>query len=604
MARRWTVGLTIAGLLLITLDLGAHVGNHPSVHDTVAGIIQRVVELPRQARERLTPRSVWETLLTEEERHILSTEHISFRVNVPVTLYVLRDQDLKEEPFWLTGGEFEKTDWTAVVDGDDFDIWKRDYPAGWIGLGVNAIGDEEEHYLVVVVPQEPGANLEISDLYPGYLDVTEAKPGASAYVDDEDEKVERLPEALIGQRMIRTAEQLEDDANLWRIRVTNYPASREPDQIVLTWSEDPRTTQTIQWRTSTAVTRGVVQYQKKAAFLTFQPQPPQTVEAKREVLETPNIANDPVCHRFTATLRNLEPGTTYVYTVGDGTPEGTSPLMEFTTAPDEVRPFSFIYMGDAQNGLDRWGSLIHTAFRLRPDAAFYLMAGDLVNRGNDRDDWDSFFYNAGDIFAQRPLVPVIGNHECQGGHPTLYLKLFDLPDNAPETVETERVYAFRYSNALFIVLDSNLSPTAQVEWLDRTLQEHADATWKFVSYHHPAYSSHPRRDNTDLRAAWVPIFDKHHVDVVLQGHDHAYLRTYPMRNNEVVSSPSEGTIYVVSVSGTKMYDQADRYYKEVGFTNVSTYQVLDIQLSNDRLHYRAYDLNGNLRDEFEIVKSQ
>ena len=37
-------------------------------------------------------------------------------------------------------------------------------------------------------------------------------------------------------------------------------------------------------------------------------------------------------------------------------------------------------------------------------------------------------------------------------------------------------------------------------------------------------------------------------------------------------------------------------------TNVSTYQVLDIQVSGDRLVYRAYDIDGRLRDELVIEK--
>ena len=70
--------------------------------------------------------------------------------------------------------------------------------------------------------------------------------------------------------------------------------------------------------------------------------------------------------------------------VGDGSPNGWTEAAEFTTAPSGAAPFAFIYMGDAQNGLDRWGVLLHNAYRARPDAAFYLMAGDLVNRGAER----------------------------------------------------------------------------------------------------------------------------------------------------------------------------------------------------------------------------
>ncbi len=132
-------------------------------------------------------------------------------------------------------------------------------------------------------------------------------------------------------------------------------------------------------------------------------------------LSTPLLLNDRTIQRHTVVLKRLKPGMTYLYSVGDGSPEGWTEPAEFTTAPGGAVPFAFTYMGDAQNGLDRWGVLLHNAFRARPDAAFYLMAGDLVNRGAERWDWDSFFENSKDVFDRRQLVPVLGNHEYQGG---------------------------------------------------------------------------------------------------------------------------------------------------------------------------------------------
>jgi len=111
------------------------------------------------------------------------------------------------------------------------------------------------------------------------------------------------------------------------------------------------------------------------------------------------------------------------------------------------------------------------------------------------------------------------------------------------------------------------------------------------------------RDNPEIRKLWGDIFDKHHVDVALQGHDHAYLRTYPMKAGNRVESPAEGTIYVVSVSGTKFYEQAPHDYTEFGMTNTSTYQVLDILIFGDKLIYKALDLDGNVLDEFTIEKN-
>ena len=51
-----------------------------------------------------------------------------------------------------------------------------------------------------------------------------------------------------------------------------------------------------------------------------------------------------------------------------------------------------------------------------------------------------------------------------------------------------------------------------------------------------------------------------------------------------------------------MYDQDPRDYTEIGMTNLATYQVLDIQVSGDRLVYRAYDIDGRQRDELIIEK--
>jgi 3',5'-cyclic AMP phosphodiesterase CpdA len=419
---------------------------------------------------------------------------------------------------------------------------------------------------------------------------------------DRDETLAVVPAGFEGASIIRTEYGRRNDGRLIGLyRWTEHPSSERPDQLVLTWSGDPKTTQTIQWRTSLRGKKGWVAYGRKSETTGQPPWKWERVKADSWELEDRLLVNDPVVRRHAVELVGLEPGTTYVYCVGDGSRGGWTEPAEFTTAPSGVEPFSFIYMGDAQNGLDRWGTLVRNAFRERPDAAFYLMAGDLVNRGNERDDWDEFFHNASAIYRRRPLVPVLGNHECQGGRPRLYLEQMTLRRNGPEGIEPERAYALEYGNAIFLILDSNLDPATQVEWLEAQLAG-TKAKWKFVAYHHPAYSSAPRRDNVKLRELWTPIFDKYHVDLALQGHDHAYLRTYPMKGQQRVASPEEGTVYIVSVSGTKMYSQDSREYTEFGMTNVSTYQVLDIQVSGDRLVCRAYDLDGALRDELIIEK--
>ena len=70
----------------------------------------------------------------------------------------------------------------------------------------------------------------------------------------------------------------------------------------------------------------------------------------------------------------------------------------------------------------------------------------------------------------------------------------------------------------------------------------------------------------------------------------------------IAPSTAEGTTYVVSVSGTKFYTQVSRPETAVGFTNVATWQVLDLEIEGDRLTYRAYDRQGRIRDAFVIEK--
>ena len=600
---RWAQLLGRLGAVVwLTLFAGpalGHDGRHASVHDTVAEIIRRMkLQLSSDQLVNLNASQV-ETFLSAPEREVLSTAHIRFEVNVPVVVTIVRDRSLAEEPFWLAARGFLTNGLVVRLANREFDVWEKPFPAGEIGLGVHNLTGRGTHYLVLLRAQRAGDAVKVSKLYPGQLRTAPFVSDVELYVD-QPTKLPIVPPELQGQLLVQTASDNEEDARLVNLfGKTQFPAKPQADQIVLTWADDPRTTQAIQWRTASEVKRGWVRYQVKATA--GETSTAHKRRARTEALSTPTLLNDPLVQRHTVLLKGLQPDTTYIYSVGDGSEEDWSEPAEFKTAPAEAAPFSFVYMGDAQNGLDRWGVLLRNAFQARPDAAFYLMAGDLVNRGAERWDWDSFFEHSKGVFDRRQLVPVLGNHEYQGGKPDLYLAQFALPRNGPKTIPTECAYAFEYSNAKFIVLDSNLEAAKQTAWLEKQLAN-TKAVWKFVSYHHPAYSSGGNRDNVEVRQLWTPLFDKYHVDLALQGHDHAYLRTYPMRDQRKVASAKQGTIYIISVSGTKHYEQGPHDYTEVGLTKLSTYQVLDIQVSGNRLVYRAHDVDGKVHDQFVIEK--
>ncbi len=597
--------LLFAVVLVPQPETAAH--DAMSTHDAVANIRERIAR--SGALDQVNALTVEEILpmATDEERDALGTRHVRFEVNVPVHVYLFVDQRfgdaLAHDVFWLDDQGFVKTDMHAARGSERFDVYTRDYAVGPVGLGVNSLSGDNRHYFVALAPVNADDVVAISGLYPGYLKVGTLDVGVNVFTSHDMGPVTAVPEALKGATLVRVDSGRHRDARLTNVYTeTPYPATTIPDQITLTWSDNPQTTQTVQWRTNVDVTTGVVAYMEATENDLFDVAGAAIVEAVTRELYTPRVINDDRIHRHTAMLTGLTPGTRYVYGVGADAESISVASGVFTTAPATAQPFTFVYMGDPQNGFEQWGKLVRQAERDRPEAAFCLIAGDLVNRGADRDDWDDFFHNASGYFARRTLTPVLGNHEYQLFDGTLlYNDIFTLLTNGPNTIPPQHAYSFEYSNALFVVLDSNQGPADQTAWLDKTLAG-SDATWKFVSFHHPIYSSSPRRDNPIHRKEWMPLFEKHQVDMVLQGHDHAYLRTWPMKDNKPVNSTDEGVIYVVSVSGTKMYDLGAFDYAATAFADTATYQAIDIEIDGNRLVYRAYDINENCVDEVIIEK--
>jgi hypothetical protein len=68
-----------------------------------------------------------------------------------------------------------------------------------------------------------------------------------------------------------------------------------------------------------------------------------------------------------------------------------------------------------------------------------------------------------------------------------------------------------------------VSSAKQRDWLRRRLRE-STATWQIVAFHHPAYTCGGYLGHPGVLSRWVPLFERHGVDLVLSGHDHNYQR--------------------------------------------------------------------------------
>jgi hypothetical protein len=551
-------------------------------------------------------------VLNRPERDALGRGSLRFRVDRAAIVDVAAPAG--SIPFWVADQHFTATGIRLGARGETpWLVFRKTFPAGRIGLGVNGLDrSPSAHYAVFVRAADGGPPPALTGLDPSRWRTTEARDEVSA-AWDAAVPLGPLPGALRGALLLQSSHDQRHATRLASGRVwkTHVVSSRAADQVAIAFGPDPARSLVWTWRTEPGLTRTALRL-APAAPGGQGPSPeakPRIIAGDSHTIETPSVLNDPTIRRHRALATGLEPDTVYAYALGDGSPGGWSPWRSVRTAPGRSKAVRFLYLGDPQTGLEAWGKLLQHALERNPDAGFLLIAGDLVDRGNERTNWDHFFLRAAGVFDRLPMMPCAGNHDYLDRGPRLYRAFFSLPENGPEGVAPGLVYSFEYADAFIAVLDSTsalyepATARRQADWLDARLAR-TRASWKFVMFHHPVYASHPTRESPSLRAAWEPVFDRHHVDLVLQGHDHAYLRSYPMRAGHRVASPAEGTVYVVSVSGDKYYDQNERDYTALGLTQRSTYQTIDIEPDERRLVYRVWDTNGREFDRLVIEKRQ
>ncbi len=371
----------------------------------------------------------------------------------------------------------------------------------------------------------------------------------------------------------------------WGTHAPDLVSSTGADQILVTFPGDPASTLAVSWRAPRSATAGTLRIRKDGGAW-------QNVRAFREA--SASLAGN----RLVAIATDLYPDTLYEYQVMTDGWWGGTPTRVVRTAPrDADEAIRFVYLGDVQTGVPEWGRQFSALVSSRPDLRFALLTGDLVNFGAMSTLWDEALAAAGDAFASIPVVPAIGNHETFAGGGALFDAFFVLPSDGP--VAPERAYVIRYGPLLLAVLDTTDRDRIEVQaqWLDQVLTD-SHAIWKIVAFHHPIWTSVPRRDSAWLRDVLVPVFDRHAVDLVLTGHDHVYSRTWPLRAG---SQTPDGTVYCVANAGSKHYrtEPSPLFAKILG--DVSTWQV--ITLSSERLIFESYRWDGTAIDRYERVRS-
>lgn len=332
-----------------------------------------------------------------------------------------------------------------------------------------------------------------------------------------------------------------------------------PEQIHLTWGDDPATSVVVSWSSAGRAKRPRARIG-------------QRVFAAEERAYTDGASGETVW-TYHARVSGLRPGATYGYAVtADNDRNAADPFSEtFTTAPAGRKKFRFTSFGDLAGARMAWPLAY-------PEAAyavgavesfqplFHLLNGDLCDGELNPAAWRDFGGNCQASASNRPWMPVLGNHgsgfyDGPRGFST-YLTRYTLPDNGLPAF-AGRWYSFRVGSALFVALDANdvahgHSRGTQTRWLAQTLEaarRDPSVDWIIAQTHQCACS--PAADATWIRSQWLPLFDRYEVDLVLGGHGRGYERSFPVRGFDRAGSAAVAGEYrprPVTTSDSGVFD--------------------------------------------------
>ena len=359
---------------------------------------------------------------------------------------------------------------------------------------------------------------------------------------------------------------------------------------------------TVNYLTKTDATGTLIQYIEKDNFDgVFTPS--RTVIGSTNETTIVNLTKTEPMLIHTANLTGLKPGTEYVYRIGNDLGQFSTDY-EFKT-PNDNYPYSFAFVTDPQAAdtasYKVFGDVLSRACEKANNLDFLLLGGDMADRGGNKNQLDMFFDSSSRIFSSVPIMVEPGNHEYYDDANLInYTSYFAMPENGADGLKKETSYSFETKDALFLVMDTQKDIKKQLEWLEAKCNS-SDKKWKIVMMHRGLYSGF--YDEVELRNIIAPVFDRLKIDLVLNGHDHTYLRT-TMRDGKKVNIGA-GTTYITGGSSAKKYyDAKARSWTTVLYdTNnpvFTTFKVYSNKIAVTSSHIE----NGKTidHDYFEIVK--
>ncbi len=337
-------------------------------------------------------------------------------------------------------------------------------------------------------------------------------------------------------------------------------------------------------------------------------------------------------------VSGLEAGKTYYYTVGDKSTRCT--VCSFTTNPGRGEPVSFLVYADVQasnaENFEKGAKVVKAVYDLYPDIDFTTSMGDYVNDCTN-EEWDYYFDKFSFIDRNTTNAPVAGNHDGNLRW-NWFDSMFNLGAAEGSDTITGVYYSFDYGDAHFAVLNTNdMYPMSQQQqnWLQNDMNA-SGAKWKILMLHRSIYSAgkHTNKpDSSIMRNVLVPLIDELGIDLVIGGHEHCYVRTYPVTGDGVMPETSyvtemyhgeettfaldpQGAIHVMpSTAGTKRYAINENTMPYIVNASAKIESTRDqggvaahVEIDGDYLVFKAYLVDDEtytaaLYDQFAVKKT-
>ena len=356
-----------------------------------------------------------------------------------------------------------------------------------------------------------------------------------------------------------------------------------PDTLFLTWQRDPSTTMTVSWIGRTGdCPDATIRFRKHTTKeklnwangpvaqskpfpvvdrLQVRAEAEKAAKEKGETLKpaepdppgTPRHTGPTDYSVFRAELTNLTPGTEYEFTIGTA-----SPTYRFRTMPSKAtNAFHFVSGGDC--GVNSH-VIANNRIAAAQDPMFALIGGDLgYDNGLSGNTALMFIRNYAQTMIDSkgrliPLVTCLGNHEVKGGFgKTLKDATFFTPLFGGLYSETSYATLDFGDYLSLVLLDSGHCakiPGEQTAWLNGVLRDRNERTHLIPVNHVPCYPSFRESEGQkdklgtgeEQRKYWVPLFEKHGVDIVLEHHDHTFKRTRPLTGGNI--DEATGIVYL------------------------------------------------------------